>query len=278
MQLQLPRQRSLSLDRPQIMGILNITPDSFSDGGKHQVLDQALFSAEQMLRDGATILDVGGESTRPGAAAVSLAEELARVVPVISALRQRFDCAISIDTSKAEVMSAAVQAGADMINDVCALQAPAALETAAALQVPVCIMHMQGAPRTMQHDPQYEQLVPEVLAFLLARAEACQQAGIPASQIVLDPGFGFGKTLAHNYQLLAALDQFVASGYAVLAGMSRKSMIGQLLGLPTSERLAGSLACASLAAYAGAQIIRVHDVKESVQALRVAAAARYGVK
>ncbi|MCB5227150.1 dihydropteroate synthase [Alishewanella sp. 16-MA] len=278
MQLQLPRQRSLSLDRPQIMGILNITPDSFSDGGKHQVLDQALFSAEQMLLDGATILDVGGESTRPGAAAVSLTEELARVIPVISALRQRFDCAISIDTSKAEVMSAAVQAGADMINDVCALQAPAALETAAALQVPVCIMHMQGAPRTMQHDPQYQQLVPEVLAFLLARAEACQQAGIPASQIVLDPGFGFGKTLAHNYQLLAALDQFVASGYAVLAGMSRKSMIGQLLALPTSERLAGSLACASLAAYAGAQIIRVHDVKESVQAVRVAAAARYGVK
>ncbi|MDP5459365.1 dihydropteroate synthase [Alishewanella sp. SMS8] len=278
MQLQLPRQRSLSLDRPQIMGILNITPDSFSDGGKHQVLDQALFSAEQMLLDGATILDVGGESTRPGAAAVSLTEELARVIPVISALRQRFDCAISIDTSKAEVMSAAVHAGADMINDVCALQAPAALETAAALQVPVCIMHMQGAPRTMQHDPQYQQLVPEVLAFLLARAEACQQAGIPASQIVLDPGFGFGKTLAHNYQLLAALDQFVASGYAVLAGMSRKSMIGQLLALPTSERLAGSLACASLAAYAGAQIIRVHDVKESVQAVRVAAAARYGVK
>ncbi|WP_445425340.1 dihydropteroate synthase [Alishewanella sp. HL-SH06] len=278
MQLQLPRQRSLSLDRPQIMGILNITPDSFSDGGKHQVLDQALFSAEQMLLDGATILDVGGESTRPGAAAVSLTEELARVIPVISALRQRFDCAISVDTSKAEVMSAAVQAGADMINDVCALQAPAALETAAALQVPVCIMHMQGAPRTMQHDPQYQQLVPEVLAFLLARAEACQQAGIPASQIVLDPGFGFGKTLAHNYQLLAALDQFVASGYAVLAGMSRKSMIGQLLALPTSERLAGSLACASLAAYAGAQIIRVHDVKESVQAVRVAAAARYGVK
>ncbi|MDP5207331.1 dihydropteroate synthase, partial [Alishewanella sp. SMS9] len=164
MQLQLPRQRSLSLDRPQIMGILNITPDSFSDGGKHQVLDQALFSAEQMLLDGATILDVGGESTRPGAAAVSLTEELARVIPVISALRQRFDCAISIDTSKAEVMSAAVHAGADMINDVCALQAPAALETAAALQVPVCIMHMQGAPRTMQHDPQYQQLVPEVLA------------------------------------------------------------------------------------------------------------------
>ena len=278
MQLQLPRQRSLSLDRPQIMGILNITPDSFSDRGKHQVLDQALFSAEQMLRDGATILDIGGESTRPGAAAVSLSEELARVVPVISAIRQRFDCVISIDTSKADVMSAAVHAGADMINDVCALQAPAALQTAAALQVPVCIMHMQRAPRTMQNDPHYQQVVPEVLAFLLARAEACQQAGIAASQIILDPGFGFGKTLAHNYQLLAALDQFVATGYGVLAGMSRKSMIGQLLDLPMSERLAGSLACASLAAYAGAQIIRVHDVKESVQAVRVAAAARYGVK
>ena len=278
MQLQLPRQRVLSLDRPHVMGILNITPDSFSDGGKHQALDQALFSAEQMLRDGATILDIGGESTRPGAAAVSLSEELARVVPVISAIRQRFDCVISIDTSKADVMSAAVHAGADMINDVCALQAPAALQTAAALQVPVCIMHMQGAPRTMQNDPHYQQVVPEVLAFLLARAEACQQAGIATSQIILDPGFGFGKTLAHNYQLLAALDQFVATGYGVLAGMSRKSMIGQLLDLPMSERLAGSLACASLAAYAGAQIIRVHDVKESVQAVCVAAAARYGVK
>lgn len=277
MQLKLPRQRSLDLSRPQVMGILNVTPDSFSDGGKHQILDQALFSAEQMLNAGATILDIGGESTRPGAAAVSLEEELQRVVPLINAIRQRLDCVISIDTSKAAVMSAAVQAGADMINDVRALQEPEALNTAASLGVPVCIMHMQGAPRTMQQAPQYTDVVQEVYQFLVARAAQCQQAGIAASQIILDPGFGFGKTLAHNYQLLAALSQFVASGYTVLAGMSRKSMIGQLLDVPMTERLAGSLACATLAAYAGAQIIRVHDVKETVQAVRVAAAARFGV-
>lgn len=277
MQLQLPRQRVLDLGRPQVMGILNVTPDSFSDGGKHQALDQALYSAEQMLQDGATMLDIGGESTRPGAAEVSATDELQRVVPLISAIRQRFDCVISIDTSKAAVMSAAVQAGADMINDVRALQEPNALTTAASLGVPVCIMHMQGAPRTMQHAPQYQDVVQEVYQYLLNRAEQCQQAGIAASQIILDPGFGFGKSLAHNYQLLAALPQLVASGYPVLAGMSRKSMIGQLLDVPVTERLSGSLACATLAAYAGAQIIRVHDVKESVQAVRIAAAARFGV-
>lgn len=277
MQLQLPRQRVLDLGRPQVMGILNVTPDSFSDGGKHQVLDQALFSAEQMLQDGATMLDIGGESTRPGAAEVSATDELQRVVPLISAIRQRFDCVISIDTSKAEVMSAAVQAGADIINDVRALQEPNALSVAASLGVPVCIMHMQGAPRTMQHAPQYQDVVQQVYQYLLNRAEQCQQAGIAASQIILDPGFGFGKSLAHNYQLLAALPQLVASGYPVLAGMSRKSMIGQLLDVPVTERLSGSLACATLAAYAGAQIIRVHDVKESVQAVRIAAAARFGV-
>ncbi|GHG73659.1 dihydropteroate synthase [Alishewanella longhuensis] len=277
MQLQLPRQRLLDLRRPQVMGILNVTPDSFSDGGKHHLLDQALYSAEQMLQDGATIIDIGGESTRPGAAAVSLSEELQRVVPLITAIRQRFDCVISIDTSKAAVMSAAVQAGADIINDVRALQEPDALTVAAGLGVPVCIMHMQGAPRTMQHAPQYNDVVQEVYQFLLDKAKQCQQAGIAASQIILDPGFGFGKTLAHNYQLLAALTQFVASGYPVLAGMSRKSMIGQLLDVPVTERLSGSLACATLAAYAGAQIIRVHDVKETVQAVRVAAAARFGV-
>jgi len=277
MQLQLPRQRVLNLSRPQVMGILNITPDSFSDGGKHQALDRALFSAEQMLQDGATMLDIGGESTRPGAAEVSVTDELQRVVPLISAIRQRFDCVISIDTSKAEVMSAAVQAGADIINDVRALQEPNALTTAVSLGVPVCIMHMQGAPRTMQQAPQYQDVVQEVYQYLLSRAAQCQQAGIAASQIILDPGFGFGKSLAHNYQLLAALPQLVASGYPVLAGMSRKSMIGQLLDVPVTERLSGSLACATLAAYAGAQIIRVHDVKESVQAVRIAAAARFGV-
>ncbi|MDD4864599.1 MAG: dihydropteroate synthase [Alishewanella agri] len=277
MRLALPRQRELDLSRPQVMGILNVTPDSFSDGGKHQQLSQALRSAEQMLADGATILDIGGESTRPGAAEVSVEEELNRVVPLVSAIRSRFDCVISVDTSKAAVMSAAVQAGADIINDVRALQEPAALETAAALQVPVCIMHMQGAPRTMQQAPDYQDVVQQVYDYLLQRAVECQQAGIAAAQIILDPGFGFGKNLSHNFQLLAALDKFVQSGYPVLAGMSRKSMIGQLLDLPVNERLAGSLACATLAAYAGAQIIRVHDVKETVQAVRVAAAARYGV-
>lgn len=277
MRLVLPRQRELDLSRPQVMGILNVTPDSFSDGGKHQQLKQAVAAAAQMLQDGATILDVGGESTRPGAAEVSLEQELERVIPVISALRSRFDCAISIDTSKAAVMSAAVQAGADIINDVRALQEDGALATAAALQVPVCLMHMQGAPRTMQQAPDYQDVVQQVLAFLRQRALDCQQAGIAATQIILDPGFGFGKNLTHNYQLLAAMDKFVQSGYPVLAGMSRKSMIGQLLDVPVTERLAGSLACATLAAYAGAQIIRVHDVKATVQAVRVAAAARYGV-
>lgn len=277
MRLVLPRQRELDLSRPQVMGILNVTPDSFSDGGKHQQLEQAVAAAAQMLQDGATILDIGGESTRPGAAEVGLEQELERVIPVISALRSRFDCAISIDTSKAAVMSAAVQAGADIINDVRALQEEGALATAAALQVPVCLMHMQGAPRTMQQAPDYQDVVQQVLAFLLQRALDCQQAGIAATQIILDPGFGFGKNLTHNYQLLAAMDKFVQSGYPVLAGMSRKSMIGQLLDVPVTERLAGSLACATLAAYAGAQIIRVHDVKATVQAVRVAAAARYGV-
>ncbi len=277
MRLVLPRQRELDLSRPQVMGILNVTPDSFSDGGKHQPLEQAVAAAAQMLQDGATILDIGGESTRPGAAEVSLEQELERVIPVISALRSRFDCVISIDTSKAAVMSAAVQAGADIINDVRALQEEGALATAAALQVPVCLMHMQGAPRTMQQAPDYRDVVQQVLAFLLQRALDCQQAGIAATQIILDPGFGFGKNLTHNYQLLAAMDKFVQSGYPVLAGMSRKSMIGQLLDVPVTERLAGSLACATLAAYAGAQIIRVHDVKETVQAVRVAAAARYRV-
>lgn len=278
MQLQLPRQRVLDLSRPQVMGILNTTPDSFSDGGKHHKLDQALYSAEAMLLNGATILDIGGESTRPGAAEVSEAEELQRVVPLISAIRQRFDCVISVDTSKAAVMSAAVQAGADIINDIRSLQEPDALQVAVALQVPVCIMHMQGAPRTMQQAPQYTDVVQDVLQWLLLRAKECQQAGITASNIILDPGFGFGKTVAHNYQLLTALSQFVETGFPVLAGMSRKSMIGQLLDIPVHERLAGSLACATLAAAAGAQIIRVHDVKETVQAVQIAAAVRYGVK
>ncbi|MDX1539058.1 dihydropteroate synthase [Arsukibacterium sp.] len=278
MQLQLPRQRQLDLSRPVVMGILNITPDSFSDGGLHLLPETALRQAEQMLADGATILDIGGESTRPGATAVSLQQELDRVVPVIEAIRQHFDCVISVDTSKAGVMAAAVKAGADMINDVQALQGEGALTCAADLNVPVCLMHMQGAPGTMQLQPQYDDVVAEVVKFLQRRALDCQFAGITKNQIMLDPGFGFGKTLSHNYQLLAALEPLVKLGYPVLAGMSRKSMIGQLLNVPLNQRLAGSLACATIAALQGVRIIRVHDVKETVQAVRVATAVRYGVE
>ncbi|MEH8020021.1 MULTISPECIES: dihydropteroate synthase [Rheinheimera] len=276
MLLSLPRQRQLNLTRPVVMGILNITPDSFSDGGKHQQLDAALRQAEQMLNDGALILDIGGESTRPGANGVNEQDELARVVPIISAIRQRFDCVISIDTSKAAVMSAAIQAGADMINDVRALLEPGALDVAVTSQVPVCLMHMQGAPRSMQHQPQYHDVVAEVKQFLLTRAASCEQAGVKKANILLDPGFGFGKNLTHNYALLQQLSQFVDTGYPVLAGMSRKSMIGQLLNIPINERLAGSLACATIAALNGAQIIRVHDVKETVQVVRVVTAMQYG--
>ena len=275
--LQLPRSRQLDLQRPQVMGILNVTPDSFSDGGQHQKLDAALRQAQQMLLDGATIIDVGGESTRPGAAAVPEQAEIARVIPIIQAIRQRFDCVISIDTSKAAVMSAAVEAGADMINDVRALQEDGAMVAAVKAAVPVCLMHMQGAPRSMQHAPEYQDVVAEVKHYLLTRASSCEQAGILPSNIILDPGFGFGKTLSHNYALLTHLNQFVQSGYAVLAGMSRKSMIGDLLNIPVSERLAGSVACATIAALKGARIIRVHDVKETVQAVRIVTAMQDGV-
>ncbi|MDX1678200.1 dihydropteroate synthase [Arsukibacterium sp.] len=278
MQLQLPRQRQLDLSTPVVMGILNITPDSFSDGGRYFKPDEALRQAEQMLTDGAAILDIGGESTRPGAAAVPLQQELDRVIPVIEAIRQRFDCVLSVDTSKAGVMSAAVEAGADIINDVQALQGDGALACAASLNVPVCLMHMQGEPRTMQQQPQYDDVVAEVVKFLQRRTMDCQFAGISKNQLILDPGFGFGKTLSHNYQLLAALEQLVKLGYPVLAGMSRKSMIGQLLEVPLNQRLAGSLACATIAALQGARIIRVHDVKETVQAVQVATAVRFGVE
>ncbi len=278
MLIQLPRQRQLDLSRPVVMGILNVTPDSFSDGGQHFTPEAALRQAEQMLNDGALILDIGGESTRPGAAAVPLQQELDRVVPVIEAIRQRLNCVISVDTSKAGVMSAAVKAGADMINDVQALQGEGALACAAELNVPVCLMHMQGEPRTMQLQPEYDDVVAEVVKFLQRRALDCQFAGMTKNQLILDPGFGFGKSLQHNYQLLAALEQLVKLGYPVLAGMSRKSMVGQLLKVPVAERLAGSLACATIAALQGARIIRVHDVKDTVQAVQVATAVRYGVE
>lgn len=251
------------------MGILNVTPDSFSDGGRYSQLDSALKQVESMLTDGATIIDVGGESTRPGAPNVSLSQELERVVPVIEAIRQRFDCWISIDTSKADVMSAAVDAGADLINDVRALQEPGALAIAASLKVPVCLMHMQGQPRSMQDSPQYDDLIGQISDFFVARINACQRAGIAKGQIILDPGFGFGKTMDHNFSLLKHLNAFEALGLPILAGLSRKSMFDHLLARAPDQRLAASLAGALLCAQQGANIIRVHDVKETVDVLRV---------
>lgn len=278
MYLQLPRERRLQLTKPVVMGILNATPDSFSDGGRFVQLEQAVTQALQMRDDGATIIDIGGESTRPGAPDVSVDEELARVLPVIEALRaQDPDIVISIDTSKTTVMRQAIEAGADIINDVRALCAEGAIEVAAYYQVPVCLMHMQGQPRTMQIAPSYQDVTTDVLDWLLQRADICQNAGIAPSQIVLDPGFGFGKTMQQNYQLLQEFQRFVATGYPVLAGMSRKSMVGQLLGREPSQRLAGSLACATIAAMQGAQIIRVHDVKETADALKVVLATKLGV-
>ncbi|TDB49153.1 dihydropteroate synthase [Photorhabdus luminescens] len=263
------RDNVLNLSRPQIMGILNVTPDSFSDGGAHNTLDMALRHAEKMINEGAAIIDIGGESTRPGADEVSEQEEVERVVPVVEALAQRFNIWISVDTSKALVMSESAKAGAHLINDIRALQEPGALESVAKSGLPVCLMHMKGQPRTMQDAPHYENLLSEVKQFFTEQIGRCVMAGIAKDKLVLDPGFGFGKNLAHNYQLLAHLNQFHQFGLPVLAGMSRKSMIGQLLHVPPQERVVGSVACAVIAAMQGAQIIRVHDVKETVQAMQI---------
>lgn len=251
------------------MGILNVTPDSFSDGGKFNRIDHALEQAHSMIQAGASIIDIGGESTRPGAPEVSLQEELNRVIPVITALRAESDVWISIDTSKAEVMKQAVEAGADIINDVRALQEPGAIEVAAGAGVPVCLMHMQGQPRTMQSNPKYQDVLLEVGEFLNERVTACEKAGIKKEQLILDPGFGFGKTLAHNYHLLANLEKFHQFGIPLLAGMSRKSMIFKLLEKQPAECVVGSVTCASIAALKGAQIIRVHDVPETVEAMKI---------
>ncbi|MCC8365166.1 dihydropteroate synthase [Xenorhabdus sp. PB61.4] len=259
----------LDLSHPQVMGILNVTPDSFSDGGTHNTLDTALRHAVSMIGEGATIIDVGGESTRPGADEVSEQEELDRVVPVIEALSRRFDVWISVDTSKAIVIQEAAKAGAHIINDIRSLQEPNALEEAAKTGLPVCLMHMQGQPRTMQAEPHYFDVIAEVKAFLEAQIERCITAGIAKNNLIIDPGFGFGKNLSHNYQLLAQLKAFHHLGVPILAGMSRKSMIGQLLHVPPQERVTGSVACAVIAAMQGAQIIRVHDVKETVQAMQI---------
>lgn len=259
----------LDLSRPHVMGILNCTPDSFSDGGVFFARDAALSRAHAMVAEGADIIDVGGESTRPGAEPVSAAEEIERVVPVIERLARDIDVPISIDSAKPEVMRAACAAGAAFINDVTALRANGALAAAARLNVPVCLMHMQGEPRTMQQQPRYVDVVAEVVAFLRERAEAAIGAGVPRAGVVLDPGFGFGKTAAHNLRLLRGLRAVAELGFPVLAGLSRKSMIGQLLGLPVERRLHASVALALLAVQNGASIVRVHDVGPTVEALRM---------
>jgi len=254
------------------MGILNVTPDSFYDGGRFAGRDAALRQAERMAAEGAAIIDVGGESTRPGAAAVPALEEIDRVVPLIEAIAGRVEVAVSVDTSKPEVMQAAVAAGATMLNDVHALRCDGALAMAARLDVAVCLMHMQGEPRTMQANPRYDDVVGEVAAFLSGRVAACVAAGIERGRIAVDPGFGFGKTDRHNIALLADLDRIGALGLPLLVGLSRKNTLGKLTGRPMEERLAAGIAAAVLAVERGAHIVRTHDVGATRDALKVAAA------
>lgn len=277
--------KTLHLSRPVVMGILNTTPDSFSDGGQLYSgdkldLDATFHTVERMLNEGADIIDIGGESTRPGASSVSQQQELDRVMPVLQGIKQRFDTLISVDTSTARVISEAAKSGAHMINDVRALRREGALEAAAESGLPVCLMHMQNQPDNMQANPSYDDVVVEVLEFLQQRKQACLDAGISSDQIILDPGFGFGKTLEHNLALFAALDQFAETGHPLLVGVSRKSMIGQMLDSDVDQRLIGSVTMALLAAQSLAEtaaknasqqglILRVHDVLETVQAIKV---------
>jgi dihydropteroate synthase len=262
----------LELDRPVVMGVLNVTPDSFSDGGRFADVDSALRHAELMAAQGAAIIDIGGESTRPGAPAVSGQSELDRVIPVIEAISASFDVPVSVDTSKPEVMRAAVSAGASMINDVYALRMDGALQAAAELGCPVCLMHMQGEPRTMQQDPSYANVVQEVTEYLQERVAQCAAAGLDESLVVVDPGFGFGKTPQHNMELLGNLRQLQSIGRPVLVGLSRKSTLGTITGRDVDQRLAASIAAAVLAYANGAAIIRAHDVAATVDALKVARA------
>lgn len=262
--------RSLDLSAatpPKVMGILNVTPDSFCDGGLFVSVDKALQQAQRMTHEGAAIIDVGGESTRPGAMAVTAQEELDRIIPVIESIRRECNAIISIDTSKAEVMREAISAGAGMINDVRALREPGALEAANEANVPVCLMHMLGEPRTMQENTHYADVVHEVKLFLQQRISVCEAAGIDA--LLIDPGFGFGKTMSHNFQLVNRLSEFEALGKPVLMGVSRKSSIGALLDRAVNDRLAGSIAMATLCCQNGASIIRAHDVAATVDAVKV---------
>lgn len=264
--------RLLDLTRPQVMGILNVTPDSFSDGGRFAQRDAALRHAEAMLRAGATLIDVGGESTRPGAHEVSSIEELERVAPVVEAIAAELDVIISVDTSTPAVMRETARLGAGLINDVRSLQRDGALDAAADTGLPVCLMHMRGEPTTMQQSPVYADVLVEVRDFLAERLAACATAGIAAERVILDPGFGFAKTLEHNLSLFKHLEALHAFGRPLLVGVSRKSMIGKVLGHEVGERLYGSLALAALAVAKGAHILRVHDVAETVDVVRMIAA------
>lgn len=264
--------RVLDMARCHVMGILNVTPDSFSDGGRFNSLDAALLQARRMAEQGAAFIDIGGESTRPGAAAVSVQEELDRVCPAVEAIARELDVVISVDTSSPEVIRESARLGAGLINDVRALQREGAVAAAVEAAVPVCLMHMQGTPVDMQARPQYRSVRREVSAFLTGRVRDVEAAGVRPEQILLDPGFGFGKTLAHNLQLLHSLEQFKVLGYPLLVGLSRKSMLGQITGREVSERLPASLAVATISALKGASVIRVHDVRETVDAVRVVSA------
>lgn len=261
--------QDIDLSIPRVMGVLNVTPDSFSDGGRFNSLDSALFQAESMVKAGANFIDVGGESTRPGATPVSLAEELERVCPIVELIKKNLNVVVSVDTSSPEVMIETVGLGAGLINDVRALQRDGALTAAIDLGVPVCLMHMQGVPESMQENPQYKSVVDVVESYLIDRAGQLVSLGFDGRNIIIDPGFGFGKTLSHNLQLLNSIDRLVLSDYPVLVGVSRKSMIGAILDKPVNERMIGSIAAATIAAYKGASILRVHDVKETVDAMSI---------
>lgn len=251
------------------MGILNVTPDSFSDGGHFTQINSALKQTESMIENGAQIIDIGGESTRPGAKDVSEHDEIERVIPVLKAIKQRFDIKVSIDTSKAKVMADAVEYGADIINDVRALQNEGCIDVMSQCELPICLMHMQGLPRTMQIAPEYNDLINDITTFFEQRIQACNKAGIDTNRLILDPGFGFGKTMEQNFQLLAKFSAFQHFKLPLLAGLSRKSMFGALLNREVEERVSASVASAIIAAQQGANIIRVHDVKETVDALKV---------
>lgn len=262
-------QQILSLNVPRIMGILNVTPDSFSDGGKYHHQNDYIDYAATMITAGAMIIDIGGESTRPGSTAISDEEEATRVIPVVKDIAQRFDIFISIDTSKALVIRESAAVGAHLINDIRSLREPGALEAAVASQLPVCLVHMQGEPSTMQQAPYYQDIIAEVDSYFMQQIARCEAAGIKKNSLLLDPGFGFGKNLTHNYRLLGQLGYFHHFGLPLLVGMSRKAMVDQLIEQPPAQRVSGSIACAVIAAMQGAQIIRVHDVRQTIEAMHV---------